>query len=178
MVNRSQLKISPIHAQVISQTPGRIRMRVAHSHRQKHKMEPIAKALQEQTEIHQVKTNLHSGSITIFHWPETSTFEDMRRILLDLGFIFFDVAEESLLVSGGHSSASAGITRVATDLNQRVKRLTQETVDLRFMIPFSFGILALRQLVIKGWQFNLIPWYVLAWYAFDSFLKLNQTDDE
>jgi hypothetical protein len=30
-----------------------------------------------------------------------------------------------------------------------------------------------RQLIIKGLQIDEIPWYSLAWYAFDSFVKLN-----
>jgi hypothetical protein len=34
----------------------------------------------------------------------------------------------------------------------------------------------MRQLMIKGLQLEVIPWYVLAWYAFDSFLKLNTGD--
>jgi hypothetical protein len=49
-------------------------------------------------------------------------------------------------------------------------------VDLRFLFPLSLSLLALRQLLVKGWQLELIPWYVLAWYAFDSFIKLHPTE--
>ena len=38
-------------------------------------------------------------------------------------------------------------------------------------------MLAMRQLIAKGWQLELIPWYVLAWYAFDSFIKLHSTNN-
>jgi hypothetical protein len=30
-----------------------------------------------------------------------------------------------------------------------------------------------RQMVSKSPRLNTAPWYVLAWYAFDSFMKLN-----
>ena len=76
------------------------------------------------------------------------------------------------------SSASTTVIKTATDLNQRVKTATKDAVDLRFLVPLGFGILAMRQLVVKGWQLELIPWYVLAWYAFDSFIKLHSNNEQ
>ena len=40
------------------------------------------------------------------------------------------------------------------------------------MVPATFGVLALRQIVTNFGELAGIPWYVLAWYAFDSFWKL------
>ncbi|MBD2143706.1 hypothetical protein [Sphaerospermopsis sp. FACHB-1194] len=36
-------------------------------------------------------------------------------------------------------------------LNQRFERATDGTVDLRFLFPLALSILAVRQLMIKGW---------------------------
>jgi hypothetical protein len=168
---------SSIQAHVVSQTPGRIRMRVAHAHRQKHKLDPVVSALKEKLAIYRVRANLHSGSITVFHSEEQLNSEDIRQILRDLGLILHDMIEEPLMVTHGHSDAAAEVSRVAADLNQRVKRVTKGAVDLRFLLPLSFVVLACRQLVVKGLQFEVIPWYVLAWYAFDSFIKLHGIDE-
>lgn len=167
---------SPIYARVISQTPGRIRLRVNRPHRQKHKLETIADALKKRVEIYRVKTNIPNGSITVHHGRELLTGEDIRAIVEDLGIIFAEI-EEIPISLNGKSSAAAGISKATTDLNQRVKKITQGAIDLRFMMPFCFAVLSLRQLWLKGLQFETIPWYVLAWYSFDSFIKLNQLEE-
>lgn len=169
---------SSIQAHIVSQTPGRIRMRVFHAHRQKQKVASIVSALKEKLAIYRVRANFHSGSITIFHSKEHLNSEDIRQILRDLGLIFHDMLEEPLMVTHGYSDASTEISRIAADLNQRVKRGTKGAVDLRFLLPLSFALLACRQLVVKGLQFEVIPWYVLAWYAFDSFIKLHDTGEQ
>ncbi len=169
---------SSVQAHIVSQTPGRIRMRVAHTHRQKHKLDPVVSALKEKLAIYRVRANVHSGSITIFHSEEHINSEDIRQILRDLGLIFHDMIEEPLITTQGHSDAATEVSRAAADLNQRVKRVTKGAVDLRFLLPLSFAVLACRQLVVKGLQFEVIPWYVLAWYAFDSFIKLHDTGEQ
>jgi hypothetical protein len=168
---------SPVYAQIVSQTPGRIRLRVHHPHRQKHKLEPITDALKKKVEIYRVKTNVPNGSITVMHGRELLSDENIRAILRDLGIIFAEITEEIPIQLDGNSSAAAGITKATTDLNQRVKKITKGAIDLRFIMPFSFAVLALRQLWLKGLQFEAIPWYVLAWYSFDSFIKLNQSEE-
>ncbi|MGK7875339.1 MAG: HMA2 domain-containing protein [Xenococcaceae cyanobacterium] len=168
---------SPIHAHMVSQTPGRIRFRVAHLHREKHKMEPIAHALKECLEIYRVRTNVASGSITVFHAQEHSSFDDVRAILRDLGVIIRDITDVKSIATNGKSDAAAEVTNAAADLNQRVKRATNGVVDLRVLIPLGFSALALRQLLVKGLQIEIIPWYVLAWYAFDSFIKFHYSSE-
>ncbi|ACB54546.1 hypothetical protein cce_5200 [Crocosphaera subtropica ATCC 51142] len=69
------------------------------------------------------------------------------------------------------------VTQVTKNLNQGIRTASKSIVDLSFLIPFGFGLLAWRQLILKGWQLETIPWYVLAWYAFDSFIKLQRIDE-
>ena len=168
---------SPIKAHIVSQTPGRIRIRVAPAHRQKHKIVSIVSALKEELAIYRIRANVHSGGITIFHSQEHLNYQDIRHILQDLGVLLSDMVVKSAHINHNHSFAAAEVSRVVVKLNQDVRRATQGAVDLRFLLPLSFAILALRQLVVKGLQFEIIPWYVLAWYAFDSFIKLHGIDE-
>lgn len=65
---------------------------------------------------------------------------------------------------------------VISDLNEQVKQTTTGVVDLRSLLPAGLAALALRQLLSKGLQLDEIPWYTLAWYGFDSFMKLNERE--
>ncbi|OKH29325.1 DUF5132 domain-containing protein [Chroogloeocystis siderophila] len=73
------------------------------------------------------------------------------------------------------SGASEYIIDVFTEFNAQVKEMTNGVADLRLLLPLGLSAIALRQLLTKGLQIEEIPWYVLAWYAFDSFTKLNET---
>ncbi|AFZ45153.1 hypothetical protein PCC7418_3030 [Halothece sp. PCC 7418] len=60
-----------------------------------------------------------------------------------------------------------------SELDTSLRKATQGTIDARSLLSILFAALALRQLILKGFQFDDVPWYVLAWYAFDSFIKLH-----
>ncbi|MCC5603609.1 HMA2 domain-containing protein [Nostoc favosum] len=163
--------LKPISTKVVSSTPGRLRLRVAHSHRQPEKMQRIANALSANSHINQVKTNVHHGSIVINHDGNNGSLENVLATLKDLGIIFADVTE-------GNTEAAAGVSSAVVDLNQRVKQSTHGAFDLRILFPLGLASLSLRQLLNKGLQLEIIPWYVLAWYAFDSFIKLHGTSQK
>ena len=165
-----------LEAQIVSQTPGRIRLRVTPVHRYQLKIAPIVKQLKSRFEIYRVKTNISSGSITILHGRELLSSQDIRQVLQDLGVNLLEITKDPSILVSNSSNASAAVITTATGINQRVKTATKDAVDLRFLVPLSFGMLAMRQLLVKGWQLEFIPWYVLAWYAFDSFLKLNSKE--
>jgi hypothetical protein len=42
-------------------------------------------------------------------------------------------------------------------------------------VPLSLAALAARE-IFSG-RATAIPWYALAWYAFDTFIKLKRPDD-
>ncbi|MBW4646289.1 MAG: hypothetical protein KME23_25415 [Goleter apudmare HA4340-LM2] len=157
----------PISARIISDTPRRLRLRVVPGDRQARKMQHIASKLEARSNIYQVRTNIQHGSILINH---DGSLDNIISTLLDIGIIFVDITE-------GNSEAAADITNALTDLNKKVEQTTQGTVDLRFLFPLGLGTLAVRQLLIKGLELEVIPWYVLAWYAFDSFMKLNRASE-
>jgi hypothetical protein len=162
---------TPIHLQVVSSTPGRIRVRVAHQHREQQAMAKIASAFQGFfPQIDQVRSNAQTGSITISYSGDSDSFTEALTTLQDLGIIVTDPPM-------GQSQAAVAVTSAIASLNQKLNQATAGSVDLRFLFPLFLGVLALRQLLSKSPGLNTSPWYVLAWYAFDSFTKLNETKD-
>lgn len=159
-----------IPARMVSQTPGRIRFHVAHPHRQHHKMARITSALNKHLEVYRVGSNVKSGSITVHYAREHMSYHELLAILRDLDVVFGAITE-------GKWEVATDLTNAVVDLNQLVGRATNDVVDLRFLLPFGFSVLALKQLLVKGLQIESIPWYVLAWYAFDSFIKLHYTSE-
>jgi hypothetical protein len=157
----------PIRLHVVSKTPGRIRLRVAPEYRQDSTMAEIANALKTfVTSIEKVHTNAQTGSITISFRGETKQLEDAFSNLSQFGVILNDIPI-------AESTASDKVTAAMAGLNQRVKLATEGSLDLRFLFPLLLALLAVRQMVSKSPRLNTAPWYVLAWYAFDSFMKLN-----
>lgn len=165
---------SPIIARIISQTPGRIRFRVFQLSSQDGEIERIASVLKERLEIYRVRTNVQTGSITIFYAREHLDFGQINSLLQNLGVTWGDFTPQQ---TNGRSQAAVGIIDRVYHLNQRVKIASNDSIDLRFLVPLGFGVLAVRQLLIKGLLLDAIPWYVLAWYAFDSFIKFHYTSE-
>lgn len=166
-----------IQAHVVSQTPGRIRLRVAPTYYQKDKIASLLAGLNQNVAIYRVKANVYASSITIFYEQEKLNYEDIRHILQNLSIIVSKIPFKKFSSPVGSSDAAFAVKRIASNLNQDVKRLTKGAIDLRFLFSLSLMVLALRQLLIKGLQLEAIPWYVLAWYGFDSFIKLHGLEE-
>jgi Heavy metal associated domain 2 len=158
-------KAPQITAKMVSDTPGRLRLRLGNKHRQAEEMQGVANTLQLHPNIKQVRTNVSQGSITILHEGENS-LENVNTALQDVGIIFGDIGE-------GKSEVAHGVASSVIGLNKRVRQSTDGIVDLRFLFPLGLGCLSIRKLMLQGLQLDIIPWYVLAWYSFDSFLKLH-----
>ena len=168
---------TPQHTHVVSSTPGRTRLRVSQKHRNIEEMARIVKALKTHLEVHDVRTNIHTGSIVVHHAHKDNSLEEISAILQDLGIILGSTTAEELPLSRGKSEVAADLTSAVSDLNERVGQATNGVVDLRLLVPVGLASLALRELIRNEWEFQTAPWYVLAWYAFDSFIKLHYTAD-
>ncbi|MUG99079.1 hypothetical protein F7734_45030 [Scytonema sp. UIC 10036] len=162
---------TPIHLRVVSHTPGRIRVRVTHQHRKQQTTGKIASVLKEFfRQIERVCNNDQTGSITIYYSGDSDSFTRAMTELQDVGIIVTDAPM-------GKSQAAVAVTNAIASLNQKFYQATAGLVDLRFLFPLFLTILALRQLLNKSPGLKTSPWYVLAWYAFDSFTKLNNTQE-
>ncbi len=138
-------------------------------------MARIANTLKTHPDVQEVRTNIQTGSIVVHHAEKHSSLEDIKAALQDLGVILGSIADVEVPLMNGKSAVASDITSAVKDLNQRVGQTTDGVVDLRFLVPLGLGTLAIHQLLRNGWQFETVPWYVLAWYSFDSFIKLHYT---
>jgi hypothetical protein len=86
----------------------------------------------------------------------------------------------SILVPAGaeESSASAPadldlrITNGMSAVNRAVAGQTGG-IDLKVLVPFGLGLLSLRQAMAGRGRLTEAPWYLLAWYATETFLKFH-----
>ncbi|QIZ71106.1 HMA2 domain-containing protein [Oxynema aestuarii] len=162
-----------IPVQLLSASPGRIRLRVESFYRNRDTLEAIATRLRAGLAVDRLRSNMQTGSLTIFYPSESLSVAEAIVRLEDLGFPCITPPRHP---PGDRSQAADEIVDVMTVFNSKVKQMSEGTVDLRFLVPLSFTLLALRQLTLKGWQLDVIPWYVLAWYGFDSFIKLHYSN--
>lgn len=165
-----------IYAEIVSQTSGRLRIRLAREARDQKLIHSLANYLKNKLEISRIRTNLQTGSITIFYATNLSNFQQIKADFLNLGVQLLD-RDFSPDVWTQKSLGAEKIVNFLGAVNQRVGQETQGTIDLRLLVPLGFSVLAIRQLLIKGLILDYIPWYVLAWYAFDSFIKLHYINE-
>lgn len=81
--------------------------------------------------------------------------------------------KSQLHATNGRTNTAKNFLNLLSDLNTDVDRMTNGVADLRVILPVGVGLLAVRQLIRQGWKLDDIPWYILAWYAIDIFVKLN-----
>ncbi|OCQ98709.1 DUF5132 domain-containing protein [Nostoc sp. MBR 210] len=79
-------------------------------------------------------------------------------------------------LTDNQSAIAKDLLNIMSDFNADVDKMTNGTADLRVIVPLGLGLFALSQLIKQGFKFEDIPWYILAWFAFDSFIKLNDTE--
>lgn len=77
----------------------------------------------------------------------------------------------------GRSQVANDVINVISDFNADVERMSEGIVDLRLLLPVGLGTLAIYQLIAQGLDLTEIPWHTLAWYAFDTFVKLNHVGE-
>ncbi|WP_448564204.1 DUF5132 domain-containing protein [Trichothermofontia sp.] len=85
-----------------------------------------------------------------------------------------DLMEQRQTRTPSTARLATEVQTIAAALDTQTRTLTRGWVDLKTLIPLGLSAIALRQLLTKGLRLEDIPWYVLAWYAFDSFVILNR----
>lgn len=163
------------HTHVVSSTPHRTRLRVSPKRRNHQEMVRIAKALEAEPGVHDVRANVQTGSIIVHHAHKDDAWGEFSAVLQDLGIIVGGITGVELPSMNGKSEMASDLTSAVSDLNKRVGQATEGLIDLRLLVPIGLGALAIRQLLRNGLQIEGAPWYVLAYYAFDSFIKLHYT---
>ncbi|MBK1988684.1 DUF5132 domain-containing protein [Sphaerospermopsis aphanizomenoides BCCUSP55] len=85
---------------------------------------------------------------------------------------------DHLTNGNGKSEVAQDFINIISDINADVGRMTGGAADLRVILPLGIALISVRQLFRKGLELDEMPWYVLAWYAFDIFTRLNYEDEE
>ena len=156
------------HAQIVSNTPRRTRIRLSRKRRNREEMTRLARALEEFPSVSSVDTNLQTGTIVVHH--EKESLEDIQSKLKDLGVI--------AMAATGVEMPAKSLTDAISDLESRLGFSTGRILNLKLLVPLGFGVLAFLQLARRGFQLEGAPWYVLAYFAFESFARLNKPDEE
>jgi hypothetical protein len=162
-------------AQIVSDTPGRLRVRLLEERRHQQFMQEIEARAARHDGVSRVRTNAGTGSVTISYDPTRQRLEEVLAMLADLGVVAQSVMTEEppQIAPRGASTTAETILDALDDLDRRLSELTGRKVDLKLAFPLSLGALGVYQLVRNGLQLDRVPAYVLLWYAFDSFYKLH-----
>ncbi|HYU18665.1 MAG TPA: cation transporter [Chloroflexota bacterium] len=126
--------------------------------------------------VEEVQVAELTGSVLIRYDPERLDLNRLvERVRAARLLAVDDPGEDPYAAKAVPASLTAQrIQRAFHEVDVRLSELTQGRWDLRSVVPVSFGLLAVREIVRNYGQLGFAPWYVLAWYAFDSFWKLNQ----
>lgn len=152
------------HTQIVSSTPRRTRIRVSRKRRNPEEMARLAKALEASPKVSQVETNLTAGTLIVHH--EEKALPDIKATLQDLGVI--------LLAATGVATSAQSLTDAVSHLDSGTKGI----LNLKLLVPLGFGALAVLQLARRGLEIGGAPWYLLAYFAFESFTRLNSPEKQ
>jgi hypothetical protein len=152
------------HTRIISSTPHRTRIRVSQKRRNPKELARLAEGLQASPQVSEVSTNLYAGTLIVHHKEKA----DIAAELKDLGVI--------AMAAGGLETSAMPLTDAVLDLENHVGPTLGSLLDLKLLVPLGFGALAVLQIARRGLEIGGAPWYLLAYFALESFVKLNGLD--
>lgn len=157
-------------ARIVSAVLGRVRLKVPRRPGMLEMMQRTADALNSRPGVSDVQVKPRTGSILVLYDPERGNLDDLRLALQQSGIMVSEEGTQNSPSSGWDASeASLNVARKMDELNTWIGRATSGVGDLRLFMPLGLGALALHQMVRHGLKLDEIPWYVAAWYAYQSF---------
>lgn len=151
-------------ARVASSIPGRLRLRLPMSAEGRNRLARAVTELAGDAECLVVHPRPTSVSLVVEYDPA-----DKDRVWSRLQGLGLPAAEVES--SPGVKDLMTRVTATAGMLDEQVARATHGH-ELRTLIPIGYGMLAARQLLRGTQRIGDAPWYVLAWYASETFHKL------
>jgi hypothetical protein len=138
----------------------------------------IARSIAQLERVQDLDVNPATGSI-LLHLRPDDPVDAILADIAELGYLVERLSDGPRRApgrSGGrvpHSRISRTVSEILAAMNARVHEATNGRADLRFIVPAALTVLAVRQLLRDAKSLRDAPWYVLMYYAFDSFYKLN-----
>lgn len=161
---------TPIELQIVSNTPGRLRLKIANQFQDNLKIEEITTTLESLfPQIEKVKTNMHSSSLTIYYSGSKKTLIDALSNLQASGINLVDAPTKKL--------QAATLTQAVSNFNQQIQQATKDTVDLRLLLSFSVIAFVIKRLLpqLARWQSTVL--YLLLWYTLESLVKISDEQE-
>jgi hypothetical protein len=169
-----QFEARRVTGRTVSQTPGRLRVRLEREHRnQPELMTRIREHMSAVSGVKSVETNASTGSILIHHDPDFISQSTLHQMLSDLGIGL----DENLMLGSEYSEIADKVIRVVDALDAWIKKVTGRTVDLRMLVPIGFTVGGIALAVVHGGLGIMdIPAFVFLWIGFDAFVQLHKSD--
>ena len=161
---------------VVHAVPGRVRVKLDREELTDEFSGQLRAALMAMPGVEEVRITSRTGSVAIRYDPAELDVDGLMELARAANLLALDAMAEDPYASRRPppSLTARRIQRTFHEVDVRLAEITNGRWDLRSVVPAAFGMLALRQLLRDAGAFGSAPWYVLAWYAFDSFWKLNQ----
>ena len=155
---------------------GRLRVRVSGTPSERNRA--LAAAQRQLGSRAAVSTDSRTGSALFTYDPHELDSEALIGLLREADPAFGDLEPPLLpeVIARPASAAALGVYQRFDQANRSVFSATQGRIDLRMLFPVALAGLAVRQLFREGLGLRSAPWYVLAYYAFDSYVKLHAGD--
>jgi hypothetical protein len=164
------------HGRVAHAVPGRVRIKLDPRALAEERGAHLQRALLALPDVEEIRMTPRTGSVVVVYDPDALDTRGLIARVRKARLLDIDPPVDDLygVQQVPLSETARGIRRTFSGVNAQLSEITAGRWDLRSVVPFALGALALRQLVANPGIIGTAPWYVLAWYAFDSFWKLNQ----
>ena len=163
----SELPLASAH--IASSVPGRLRLRLPANASGRSRLAAAAADLSAHDELLAAESRPRSASLVLHYDPARAV--DVWVRLRALGLQLPDPPEEE---AAAPADPSKRVMTALRGLDALVPRVAAGH-DLRTLVPLTYGLLAARQFVRGEQRLTEAPWYVLAWWASESFQKAQRS---
>jgi hypothetical protein len=168
-------------ARVSHAVAGRLRIRVTGSDDE---VEEILRALEDRCGDRQgitsVATDARTGSALLAFDSDELDLAEAVELARSAHAALHELIPPPVMDRVEHSASSVAqeLGAAFSRADRAVLRATHGAVDLRMLFPLTLGALSVRQLLRTGPSVRTMPWYMLGYYAFDSYVKLHHSHAE
>jgi hypothetical protein len=168
-------------ARIAHHVPGRMRIRVHGAKRNPKLLDHLKSSIYETEGVTRVEANRDTGSLVVHYRHEspkrfvenlTELGQSSETFHLDIGEagqIWASIEKEANLLAA-HSELARSVVNETKRLDVAVKRATDNTVDLKVLVPLG---LAAVSLLYVGTDISTPLWLSLGVFSFNSFVSLH-----
>jgi hypothetical protein len=167
----------PLIVRIVHASPGRIRAKVPREAFDSPLLRQAEDALLAVDGVQSVKRNPTASSVLVTYDPAVATVPALFAALADKNVTLVapqDEPERSPGRGGARTTVAGWLAMPFRESDRKVADVTGHTIDVRTLLPIGLAALAARE-VLSG-RAHVAPWYTLAWWAFDSYLKLQRPE--